>query len=362
MLFVALVCGLGDMLGGYDRYIYGEIFDVTADDRTRGVPMFSSAAFYYVENEPGYAFYNYVLSYVTSNRYIFIFITTLLIYGLLFRHVKKYSNYPITAIFLFFCIYYFFTFTYLRQVMALCIAWFAIPFAVQRRPIPFFAIVALAMTFHNSALLFCGAYFVANLHLSRKQIIIIIGLSLALGLTPLSSALFSAIGGAVNEEKTEFSLVGASNARLAYIVESGFFLYFILRHYHALGRTAMSRCMVNIALGFIFVLCFFVRFLDGGRMSWYYLIGIYCTMAEVIVQKNKRQVGFWIILSVVIGLYLRVLVGWGIQLRPYKTFLEEGVRDNDVIWEIYEYDHKYDDNKLYRPVFGGMKEGDLRKK
>ena len=31
-LYVALFVGLGDMIGGYDRYIYGEVFDTIADE------------------------------------------------------------------------------------------------------------------------------------------------------------------------------------------------------------------------------------------------------------------------------------------------------------------------------------------
>ena len=31
-LYIALFVGLGDMIGGYDRYIYGEVFDTIADE------------------------------------------------------------------------------------------------------------------------------------------------------------------------------------------------------------------------------------------------------------------------------------------------------------------------------------------
>lgn len=171
MLFVALVCGLGDMLGGYDRYIYGEIFDATVDDRALGINIFLTSAFNYADKEKGYALYNYLLTFVTSNRYIFILLTTLLMYAALYRHILRYSKYPIIAFFIWFCIYYFFTFTYFRQIMALCVAWFAIPYAIQRRPIPFFAIIALAATFHNSALLAGGIYFLSNYHFSKNRLL-----------------------------------------------------------------------------------------------------------------------------------------------------------------------------------------------
>lgn len=354
VFFIALVCGLGDMLGGYDRYIYGEIFDGTADDRARGINLLNTSAFIYADKEKGYALYNYLLTFVTSNRYIFVLITTLLMYVTLFRHITRYSKYPILAFFLLFCIYYFFTFTYFRQIMALCIAWFAIPYAVQRRPIPFFTIIILAATFHNSALLAGGIYFVARSHFTKSQIVIIIVFSLLLGLTPVSTYLFNTLGGVVNEEKTDLSVSAVGGARIAYILEAGFFLYIMLRNYDSIGRNRLSLCMFNIALAFIFVLCFFVRFLDGGRMSWFFLIGIIYTIAEILGKEPKWGKQKLIVITVMVVLYLRVLMLWGMQLSPYKTFLTNGVRQGDDIEERYEYDDYYKNDKFYRPVFGGL--------
>ncbi|MGI6243636.1 MAG: EpsG family protein [Prevotella sp.] len=356
VLYVGLVCGLGDMLGGYDRYIYGQVFDNTADDRADGASMFATTSFIYANKEQGYALYNYLVTFLTSNRYIFILITTLLIYLSVFRHIIKYSKFPITAFFVFFCLYYFFTFTYLRQVMALCVAWFSIPFAVQRRPIPFFAIIVIAATFHNSALLFVAVYFIANKHFTPKQIKNIIVLTLLLGLTPISQLLFDILGGMVNEEKTDLSVSQAGNTRIAYIIEAVFFLYVILKRYDRIAKDKLTQCLLNIALLFIFILCFFVRFPDGGRMSWYFLIGIICIAAEILVKEKKGSMMKIATISVMIVLYLRILFAWGIQLSPYKTFLTNGYRENDEVREKYEYDLMYDTNKLYRPVFGGLKE------
>ena len=342
------------MLGGYDRYIYGEVFDATADDRAQGINIFLTSAFNYAEKEKGYAFYNYFLTYITSNRYVFILLTTLLMYAALYRHILRYSKYPIIAFFIWFCIYYFFTFTYFRQIMALCVAWFAIPYAIQRRPIPFFAIIILAMTFHNSALLFSGIYFVANYRFTKKQIYYVILGALLLGLTPISSFLFNSIGGAVNEEKADLSASQVGGARIAYIVEAGFFLYIILKRYHRVGWDKKSLCMLNTALGFIFILCFFVRFPDGGRMSWFFLIGIIYTIAEILGKEPKWGKQKLIVITVMVVLYLRVLMLWGMQLSPYKTFLTNGVRQGDDIEERYEYDDYYKNDKFYRPVFGGL--------
>lgn len=354
VLSVAMICGLSDMLGGYDRYIYGQVFDYTADDRAIGVNLFTTTAFLYADKEFGYALYNYLVTYITSNRYIFILITTLVVFGMLYRHIIVYSRYPVMSFFILFCVFYFFTFTYFRQVMAVCVAWYAIPYAIQRRPIPFFAIIILAMTFHNSALLFSGIYFVANYRFTKKQIYYVILGALLLGLTPISSFLFNSIGGAVNEEKADLSASQVGGARIAYIVEAGFFLYIILKRYHRVGWDKKSLCMLNTALGFIFILCFFVRFPDGGRMSWFFLIGIIYTIAEILGKEPKWGKQKLIVITVMVVLYLRVLMLWGMQLSPYKTFLTNGVRQGDDIEERYEYDDYYKNDKFYRPVFGGL--------
>ena len=39
LLLLALVVGLGDMLGGYDRYIYCDLFDSNADRIRAGGPF-----------------------------------------------------------------------------------------------------------------------------------------------------------------------------------------------------------------------------------------------------------------------------------------------------------------------------------
>ena len=47
-------------------------------------------------------------------------------------------------------------------------------------------------------------------------------------------------------------------------------------------------------------------------------------------------------------LYFRIINAWGVLLTPYQTFFHNENRKGDYIWEKYEYDHRYDDNKLYK--------------
>lgn len=350
VFYIALIIGFRDMLGGYDPYIYGEIFDRSADDLDNRVALSDNTGLKYNKTEKGFGLLNIVIACFTSNRYVFLLIHALLLYSILYYHITKYSKEPFTAFFILFGLSYFFTFTYLRQVLAMAVAWFAIPYAIDRKPWKFFLIVAIAATFHNSALLFALFYFIANRQFSRTQILFYAVTLCILGLTPIGAILFKAIGSNINEEKTESTLSHTDAANLNYIVEAIFFFILIYVKYKDLPKDKVSLAMLNIALMFVYVLLFFVRFTDGGRMSWFFIIGIACTFAPLCTPQSRTYVIKWITLSMSTILYLRLLFSWGDIIYPYKTFFTNGVRPNDETWERYEYDHKYDDDKLYRPV------------
>lgn len=348
IIAAALLCGLADMMGGYDRYIYGEIFDDTAIDIRKGMPWNQATVFLNNPTEIGWCVYNVLLGYITPNRYIFILIHTLIVYAMYAWHLKRLSPYPLASFFVLFCIFYFFTWTYLRQTLGCGIAWFAIPFAVKRKPIPFFAIVALAATFHNSALLFAVIYFVANIELSRNTLIALFILSVIIGMTPIGSWLFAEIGPQISDERAARSLESVNQTpRLDYIVEGLVFIAIFYFRYDDISKDGYSLCLLNIGIVFMLVITFFARFTDGGRMGWYFMIGVACTLGQVIARTESNDWVKYTTILIFTVLFFRIVIGWGIQVRPYKTFLTNGVRENDIIWEVFEYDHNYDNDKFY---------------
>ena len=105
--------------------------------------------------------------------------------------------------------------------------------------------------------------------------------------------------------------------------------------------------MMNIAFLFVLMLLMFVRFENGGRLTWVFMIGIACWVAEGIANTRKLDVTKIAMYTVMCLLYIRIIYAWGELLTPYKTFLTDGVR-YDAIWEKNEYDHRYDEDKLYK--------------
>lgn len=347
LAFLALFVGLSDMLGGYDRYIYGEVFDRMADVTREGGNPWKGDVFSVFGTEFGYGSLNAIISFFTSNRYIFILIVTLIIYLLLYKSFKEYiEDYPM-ALILFMGLWFFFTFTYLRQVLAATIIWFSIRYIIDRDLKRFLLVWFIAYSFHNSAILFLPVYFIVTKRIPMPLVLMGMGMILLLGISPLPSILFETYGRA-NEIRVEGRIYERdAGFRIEYLLEAITFLYLIALQYKNLLDSKKNVILTNIALLFCAVLLFYVKSSDGGRLSWYFLIGIVATLSRMDILERVK--GYRpIVVTLCLFLFLRILTSWGILLSPYKSFLTDGFREGDYIHENFEYDQNYDLDKFYR--------------
>ncbi|MBF1619990.1 MAG: EpsG family protein [Prevotella sp.] len=353
MCFLALFVGFSDMFGGYDRYIYGEIFDNIADVTTMKGDYSDSLLYNFYSSEIGYTFLNVLISFFTENRYIFILIVTLIIYILLFVSIKKYTvNYPLATI-LFLGLWFFFTFTYLRQVLGATIVWLGIRYVIERKFWRFMVVVLIGFSMHNSAIIFFPLYFIPQRKFSPKLIVGIMLSLLVLGLSSIPNSFFEVYeSSSIVERHAEYNASGG--LRVAYILEAFFFLYLILKNYKNIPNDKQHVVLLNMALVFCGILLLFVRSENGGRLSWYYMIGIISTLTFIYSYRyNIQTLGSFLIIGVCLFLYLRIYTNWQAYnlLSPYKTFLTDGYRDNDIIRKTYEYNYNYDEDKFCRKAF-----------
>lgn len=347
---LGLFVGLGDMLGGYDRYIYGEIFDRMADVTSFGGSPWESESFEFYGSEFGYGSLSALITYITGNRYIYIFILTIIIYILLIVSIRQYTDNAPFAVVMFMGLWFFFTFTYLRQVLGCTICWLGLRYIYERKLLLFTLVVFIAFSFHNSALIFFPAYFLPIRKYEPKNIMIVMGFILLIGLTPIPQGLFAAYGEINDTRVSVESYAEDAGFRWAYLIESLFFLWVILTNYDKISNSRRDIVLLNLTLVFCAVLLFFVRSENGGRLGWMFMMGVICTMTRICVQnKQVLQQGVFMIV-VCLFLYLRVYDAWQnyLNLYPYKTFLTDGYRKGDYSWERYEYDHNYDIDKFYR--------------
>lgn len=349
MIGLALFVGISDMLGGYDRYIYGELFDELADIRQDGRNVLTAYIFQQYPTELGYAYLNILISYFTANRYIFIFVVTLLIYLLYYINIKRYSSDYRIALLLFFGLLFFFTFTYLRQMIGVGIAGLSFKFIYERKLWKFVIVVLIAASFHNSALILLPVYFIPIKKYSIGAIMVLMILCLLIGVSGASSSLFEAYSSTSGlEERTTQYLEDTSGFRVAYLLEAVFFLWVTLANYSKIGKDKQQIVLLNVALTFCAILLLFIRSENGGRLGWYFVLALIGTLTVVLSTSLKNVLNKLIVYAVVVFLYVRIVLGWGVLLTPYKTFFTNGIREGDFIYDRYEYNPNYADDKFHR--------------
>ena len=345
-LCIGLFVGLADMLGGYDRYIYSEVFERMHESISEGV-IFDQAFLLYFGKEPVYGLINDLVAFFTPNRYIFILVYTLALYVVYALNFYKNTKNPFFALLIFEGLLFFFTFTYLRQVLAAGVIWLSIPYVTHRKFKKYLLFVVLATLIHNSAAYMLLLYFIPRQKFEQNHIILFMLALLILGVSGVTKYVFSISGDAINNAK----IAGYANTaefgfRIEYVIESVLFLFILLMNYKKIGEDERSLTMMNVYLMFCGVLLFFCKSSDGGRISWNCLLGVIVILEKLCRPKSAVPLKSFITLLCFV-LFYRILSSWGILLYPYKTFLTPGIRQGDFIEELYEYDHTYDNDKLY---------------
>lgn len=345
-IYVSLFVGLGDMIGGYDRYIYGEAFDYIADEMHSTSPNLSKA--YYLVGGTEYLFFYWevLLTFITGNRYIFIFITSLLIYFLFYRAFVKYlEDYPLSCI-IFLGFFFYFTMTYLRQVIAVGIVWQGIEYIWNRKKIKFFIFIILGYFVHSSTLVFALFYFVPLKKFTKKEIILFLVISFLIGLTPLPSALIDNASSAVGKGNYQDQDQGF---RIEYIFEVIFFVWIYFKNYAKIASDKKTVTFLNMSFVLCGLLLIFMRFGQGGRLGWFFLIGVFYMLPYLANQKNAFIWMKPLVILMSFILFMRMTISWAPLNVPYKTFLTPGEPAGDgSTFIVYEYDFDYVNNKFHR--------------
>ena len=103
---------------------------------------------------------------------------------------------------------------------------------------------------------------------------------------------------------------------------------------------------MNLYLMFCGILLLFVKSGDGGRIAWYGIMGIIIMLTRFCKSQGNGMLRSFLTVMF-FALFMRILLAWGILIHPYKTFFTDGVRPGDWIYERYEYDRNYEEDKLY---------------
>ena len=229
------------------------------------------------------------------------------------------------------------------------IAGLSFKFIYERKLWKFVIVVLIAASFHNSALILLPVYFIPIKKYSIGAIMVLMILCLLIGVSGASSSLFEAYSSTSGlEERTTQYLEDTSGFRVAYLLEAVFFLWVILANYSKIGKDKQQIVLLNVALTFCAILLLFIRSENGGRLGWYFVLALIGTLTVVLSTSLKNVLNKLIVYAVVVFLYVRIVLGWGVLLTPYKTFFTNGIREGDFIYDRYEYNPNYADDKFHR--------------
>lgn len=236
--------------------------------------------------EIGYMYLNYLLKLISDNHQIVFIVAGAFIYYSFGRFILKYSKIPWLSLFLFFTYGLFtFTFTALRQGIALALCLYAFEALMKNRNILFIAIVLLASYFHNTAIIFFVAYLCKIFKPSKKFFLAgyFVAIILLILFAPLLNYIFQLLP--MYEHYTEGTYIGEVGvAAFLYATLSTGILIF---SYHTLynNRKKMVSSKIN-SYGMIAIMIAIILYIVSIKANIFDRMAIYFNMFAIIILPN----------------------------------------------------------------------------
>lgn len=203
MVTLITVAGLRRNIG--DTYFYRHSYEIS------NFPL-SKINF---KGEFGFYYFQHVLHQISDNPQILVFTSALITYILIICIFYKYSRMFEVCLFVFIASGYFTTtMNGIRQSLAAAIVFAAIKFILDGHWKKFFAVVLVAATIHQSALIFLPIYFIVRRKAWTKVtfLLLLASVGIAFGFNTFSSLLFDAL------ENTKYSAYNGVNEGGANII------------------------------------------------------------------------------------------------------------------------------------------------
>lgn len=276
--------------------------------------------------EPGYQIFNNVIHLLTQDPNLFLIIIATIIILPIVWFINSYSVIPTLSFFIYAGLnLYHFSFSGIRQALAISICVLAFKFLLEERKIAFFLIVALAMTFHSSAIIFAALYFLRNIKITRQRSIILLFVSIL-----IISNLKAVLGIALNLIFTDGQYSGYANEEVdaSYNLMLLYALIFILSV--GFGTDTMKKRIliwgtflltVSQSLGLISS--------AGARIGFYFIPLTILAIPEIVVnlKVDQRFKSLLIFLGCAFFTFFFFYINSGgyLDVIPYKFFWSENV-------------------------------------
>lgn len=263
--------------------------------------------------EVGFSMLIKITTLIGGSFNFFLFIISVLSIFPVFYLTKKYSPYPFLTIMLFISLrYYAFTFSGLRQSIAMGLTLLSVHFLINKKSLKFIILTIIASFFHISAILFLPVLFIKKLKINRNIIIVF---PIAIMLTYLF-------------RNTMYDLVRVllfSRYEGAYqAVETGAFMWFfmfflitvaLLVHHFIVPQNENYQFFTLLLMVGSILLVFSTIGTNASRVADYYTIFsiIAIPMFLYNIKSNLLKVNLMMLTTVIV----LVLFSWTIITDPY---------------------------------------------
>lgn len=154
---------------GYDWYNYKPNFEQSQN-------IFELIKNGFVKNgfEKGYQFYCGTIKLLTSNYINFNFINTIIDFILIYFIFKRYSNFPVLSLLIFFGVYgVALEIDMIRNVKSILLFILSIEYIENRKIFPFIALNLLGFLFHTTSILYLPMYFILKIKWNKIFIFVL---------------------------------------------------------------------------------------------------------------------------------------------------------------------------------------------
>lgn len=308
IVMIVLVCisGFRDMIAGYDIYVYKSFFYKTSE----GINYF--------DYEVGYYLLNRLISLISQNFSTLLVITSFVTWYFFIKTCLKQKSLSYVLLLLLFCKLYLMGFVYIRQILAVSLACYAIQLYIDKKNRAFLFLVLLSMSFHISASIVLLTPLFYSSRIGVKTMIVIYSLTIILMLSPLK--VFVSYLSVYFLGENEFNY----NLNYLYIIES-MILFSMLLYFSRYFESQEERFYFN--LSFVYVALLMVATTNGTfvRLTWYFIYPLLIALS--IISKKHSTMIIYIFIVLFGAIYFRTLIIWdGGDFLPYQTIFNETLR------------------------------------
>jgi len=270
--------------------------------------------------EVGYTLYSQAFSYLNFSEQWYLAVVALTIIAPVAYTWSKYSTMPALSVFIYITIGFFtFSFSGLRQSIAMAIAFFSIKYIKEKNFFKFILCVGLAMTFHTSAMIFIAAYPLYYLKLKPVHFTFIIPAFITVFIFRAEMFLLISLlyrGVAVEVEKT--------NAYTMLII-----MIVVLVLAYVFGSKNKQDLQFNAYKNYMLIAILVQIFASQSntimRVGYYYYMFITLLLPEVIMNQRDVKVRIFAVCALIVALlyFYETTTGNGyLDVSPYFFYWE----------------------------------------